>query len=434
MELCDRVDAVMAKHVTADGPGAVIGILKDGNFVHRKAYGLADLEWDTPLVPEAVFRIASVTKQFTAVAIMMLKERGLLALDASISAYLPGFPLRGREVTVRQLLNHTSGIKSYSDVPEFMREKSRLHLSLPKLIDLIKDQPFDFEPGERHLYNNSGYVLLGAIIERLGGCKYRDFLKHEIFEPLGMASTCYLFDEMIVGKRAYGYWHTTRGIEHVPPMSMTWPSAAGGLGSTVDDLRLWDRAIREHRLISKTSFELMLEPTKLGDGSIFPYGLGWGTGSYLGRRLYHHLGGLPGFSSQMTQFLDEDMTIILLANRSLFPVTTVTCALARCAFKVDDPPELFVRMRRQDLERFAGTYRLLNRSGGIERKLVVANEGLQFAEPDPISLIPIGEDCFRESSDPEVIYRFREERSGRLTGFTMELPTLPPNIYERVDA
>ena len=434
MELRDRVDAVMAKHVAADGPGAVIGILKDGNFIHRKAYGLADLEWNTQLVPEAVFRIASVTKQFTAVAIMMLKERGLVALDASMDAYLPEFPLQGRKVTVRHLLNHTSGIKSYSDVPEFMREKSRLHLSLAKLVDLIKDRPFDFEPGEHHLYNNSGYVLLGAIIERLSGYKYRDFLKREIFEPLGMERTCYLFDEMIVGKRAPGYWRTTRGIEHVPPMSMTWPSAAGGLGSTVDDLALWDRAIREHRLISKATFDSMLEPTMLTDGSTFPYGFGWGTGAYLGRRLYHHLGGLPGFSSQMMQFLDEDVTIILLANRSLFPVTTVTCALARCAFNMDDPPELFVRMQRQELECFAGTYRLLNRGGGIERKLVVADEGLRFAEPDPISLIPIDEDCFRESSDPEVIYRFRRDASGRLTRFTVELPTLPPNTYDRVDA
>jgi CubicO group peptidase (beta-lactamase class C family) len=426
----ERIDSVLAAHVKQGEPGAAVGVLKGGTFIHRKAYGLADLEWNIPLVPESVFRLASVTKQFTAVAIMMLAERGLLSLDASVNDYLD-FPLQGRRVTVRQLLNHTSGIKSYSSLPNFIRDTSRLRLSLDQLVALIRDQPFDFEPGERYLYNNSGYVLAGAIIERLSDCKYRDFLKREIFGPLDMTRTCYLFDELIVGKRAYGYQRTARGLEHATPISMTWPSAAGGLGSTLDDLALWDRAIRSNRLIGKESFAAMLEPTKLSDGSIYPYGLGWGVGDYLGRALYHHTGGLSGVATHMTHFRDTDVTLIVLANRSLFPVPQITRALARCVFEVADPEPAAFKPQPSPLASYAGAYTVHDAPPGFRRKLVESADGLEFPEPDPVHLVAIGDHLFQEAGDAEALYRFGDFSDGRHHRFTVEAPMWPPQVYVR---
>ena len=185
MSLEREIDQLLARHVQPDGPGAAVAVLQNGEFMHRKAYGLADLEWATPLRPDCVFRIASLTKQFTAVAIMMLDERGALSLEAPIERYLADWQPRGRRVTARHLLNHTSGIWVH-DRAEAVRALG----PYPSLIDevrLVCSREFAAEPGAVYRYNNGGYLLLGAIIERLSGLSFGDFLRRNIFEPLGNA-------------------------------------------------------------------------------------------------------------------------------------------------------------------------------------------------------------------------------------------------------
>lgn len=427
LDLEQRIDAAFAQEILPEGPGAALAIVKDGRFIFRKGYGLANVEWGIQMPPDAVFPIASLTKQFTAVAIMMLKERGLVSLDVSLEKYLPDFPLQGRHVTVRHLLNHTSGIHSYSDLPEHRRNTAPLKSSLNKLVELIANRPFEFEPGERYRYNNSGYVLLGAVIENVSGTRYRDFLKREIFDPLGMRSTAYRSDEPIVPKRVAGYQRGQSGIENASYMSPTFFHAAGGLASTLDDLAIWDRAIRANRLIEAGSFAHMLVPTRLSDGTEYPYGFGFGTAVYREQRIYHHTGGINGFATHMLHLRDTNLTTIVLSNLYLFPMDRITRLLLRCALEL---PEASATQftRDESADSFAGEFKI----GTFRRQIITTEGGLAFADQPGTLLRLHGEDTLFEANDPENTYRFSELRDGKYQRFEALSPLWPPQLYNRV--
>jgi CubicO group peptidase (beta-lactamase class C family) len=430
-KLSDEIDAVLGAEIALGEPGAAVAVLRDGEILHCEGYGLANVEWDIPITPDTVFHIASLTKQFTATAVMMLKERGRVTLDAPLETYLPDFPTQGRRVTVRHLLNHTSGIKTYTTLANYFNGTARLHSSLKDMLARIAGHPFDFEPGERSLYNNSGYVLLGAIIERASGMKYRDFLDREIFQPLGMSRTGYLFDEPIVPRRAAGYQRGRDGIANASYESATYHHAAGGLGSTVLDLARWDRAVRTNRLVSADSFAEMLRPTVLGDGSEFPYGYGWGTAKYRGRRIYHHAGGLSGFACHMLHCRDEDLTTIALSNLSQFPFDRVARGLARSVFDEDLIPPTPRPLASRALEACAGSFRAEGTIGTWERSLVPTADGLAFDEPGGPRLMPIGDGHFFEKNDPEVEYVFSAAENGVYSRFRYSTPLFPPTTYVR---
>src|SRR5262245_24714360 len=243
----DKFEAVMNGLVDRRGPGAAVGVRRGDQAPYLAGFGLADVEWGTAITPDTVFRIGSVTKQFTAAAIMLLVEEGKLALDDTIQSVLPDYPTAERRVTIRHLLNHPSGIPNLTTLPRFAE---RTDLTLREVIGLFKDLPPDFAPGDRYVYSNSGYVVLGAVIEALSGVPYRTFLLERFFRPLGMRQTRYLYDEPIVTKRARGYSVGTKGIINTRTMSMTLPHAAGGLGSTAGDLLTWNRALRSGRIVS----------------------------------------------------------------------------------------------------------------------------------------------------------------------------------------
>lgn len=427
----NEIDAILEAEIAPNEPGAAVAVLGDGAFLHCKGYGLANVEWGIPIAPDTVFHIASLTKQFTAVAILMLKERGLVSLDAPIETCLSEFQALGRRVTVRRLLNHTSGIQTYTTLANHFDGTAQRRFALKDLVARIVTLPFDFEPGERRLYNNSGYVLLGAIIERVSGMKYRDFLDCEIFRPLGMAQTGYLFDEPIVPKRAAGYARGRNGVENTAYESATYYHAAGGLGSTVLELAKWDRAIRNNRLISAESFAEMLQPTVLNDGSEFPYGYGWGTAEYSGRRIYHHAGGVSGFACHMLHCRDEDLTTIVLSNLFQFPFDRIARGLLRSAFSeapaVSTPQPLSQSMQ----EACAGTFRAEGTTGTWPRKLVATSDGLVFAEPNGPQLMPIGGGRFCEKNDPEIEYVFGAPENGVYMRFCFSTPLFPPTNYVR---
>lgn len=431
----EAFDAVLDAVIQPNGPGAAVAVLRDGEFLHCKGYGLANIEWSIPVTPDTVFHIASLTKQFTATAIMMLTERGLVSLDAPLQTYLRDFPARGRRVTVRHLLNHTSGIRTHSTPDNYITGANRHHQSLKDLVTRIAGLPFDFEPGERWLYNNSGYVLLGAIIESVSGLKYRDFLDREIFRPLGMAQSSYLFDEPIVPCRAAGYQITRDGIANASYISATFFHASGGLGSTVRDLARWDRAIRTNRLISADSFEQMLRPTVLNDGSEYPYGYGWGTADYRGRRIYHHAGGINGFACHMLHGRDEDLTTIVLSNFDRFPFDRVARGLVRTALGEDRVVPSPVSPAPGLLDACTGRFRAEDTiPGTAARVLVAADDGLTFAEPAAPRLVPTGEDRFCEKDDPEIEYLFSAPQNGVFTRFRFSAPLFPPTTYVRAEA
>ena len=262
-------DDVLTPLVAPGGPGAAVAIRQHGEVIHAKGYGLANVEWGMPIATDTVFRIGSVTKQFTAAAILKLAEAGKLGIDDPIERHLPDYPVDGRTITVRHLLNHTSGIKSYTAIPEACWPTlGRNDVSLPEMIDVFKDRPADFQPGERYLYNNSGYILLTAIIEAVSGKRFETFLRETFFAPLGMTRTSYLHDEPIVKKRAAGYALAPgRGLVNCGWLAMTWPQGAGALGSTVNDLLAWDAALHGGQVLSAESYDAMIAPGQLGDGS-----------------------------------------------------------------------------------------------------------------------------------------------------------------------
>ncbi|HEY4941630.1 MAG TPA: serine hydrolase domain-containing protein [Rhizomicrobium sp.] len=431
--LTEEIDAALGAEVAPDAPGAAVAVLRDGEFLHCKGYGLADVEWGIPIAPDTVFHIASLTKQFTATAIMMLKERGLVSLDAPLETYLPDFPTRGRRVTLRHLLNHTSGIQTYSSLAYHTNGAARLHASLKDLVARIAGLPFDFEPGERYLYNNSGYVLLGAIIERVGGMKYREFLEREIFRPLGMSRTLYLFDEPVVPRRAAGYQRGGAGIENASYVSATSYHAAGGLGSTVLDLARWDKAVRTNLLVSAKSQAEMLRPTVLSDGSEFPYGYGWGTATYRGRRIYHHAGGISGFACHMLHCRDEDVSTIVLSNLYQFAFDRVARGLVRAVLGEAPVVQPRKSLTAGALAACAGSFRAEGTPDTAERRLVPTGEGLAFAEPGGPQLMPIADGHFCESNDGEVEYVFNALENGSYARFRYASPLFPPTTYRRCE-
>ena len=416
MDLATQIDQLLARHVTPGGPGAAIGVIQGGKFIHRKAYGLADLEWGTPLDPDCVFRIASLTKPFTATAIMMLAERGALSIDDPIETHLPWWPARGRRTTIRHLLTHTSGVWRHDWDREL--RMTRPDIRTAEILPLIGEHEFEFGLGATYRYNNSGFLLLGAIIEAVSGRKFFDFLREAIFEPLGMRHTGELRYESVTPRRARGHVRGRSGFHNARPDGEMFSYAAGGLGSTLDDLALWDRALREHRLLRPETMAAMLAPTALSDGSEYPYGFGWGlTDDYLGQRICHHAGGVSGFACQMLRLRDLDLTTIVLSNLYLFPFDQVNRGLLRIA--LDQPletPALTVPTVEQ-LARCTGTY--------------IGEEGRPFEIGAGPPWAALDDDRLCDPADPEVEHRFSELRDGVFQRLDYVSPLWPTSTWRR---
>ncbi len=416
-----RFDAVVEGLVEAKAPGVAVAVLRNGEFIHCKAYGLADLEWGVALRPECSFRIASLTKQFTAAAIMRLAEQGALSIDDPLERYLPTFDPRGRRVSPRHLLNHTSGIRDHDQGQT--RRADRTIISREQLLEEIIERPFDFEPGHRYAYNNSGYNLLGAVIEAASGLDYETLLKREFFEPLGMARTGLCTAEAIIPMRARGYVRGRRGFHNARPDPVNWSYAAGGLCSTLDDLAIWDRVLREGRVLRPESFAQMIQPTPLADGTTYPYGVGWGTAAYEGRRLHHHTGGVSGFACQMARLTDEALTIIVLSNLYLFPFDRVTRGLLRVAMDLPPIEAKGGLAKAEDFAPCAGRF--------------AGERGAEFLfGPEQTDLsrhLYLGEGRFLDPLDHEVELRFSELLDGRYRVVSYLSPLWPEQRFERRD-
>lgn len=334
--LASQLDQLLSTVYKAGEPGAALLIMKDGQVLVRKAYGMADLELGVPLEPDMVFRIGSMTKQFTAVGILMLMEQGKLALSDPVTKFLPDYPTQGKTITVEHLLTHTSGIQSYTDMAAWL-PLMRKDMSLTELINIFKDQPMQFAPGERWRYNNSGYILLGAIIEKVAGTTYATFIQKNIFDPLGLKHTTYGSATRIIPRRVPGYGPGVNNtFLNADFLSMTQPYAAGSLLSSVDDLAAWNQALLAGKLIKRETLERAWTPYKLADGTSTGYGYGWAIGAYEGRRMIQHGGGIPGFTSVGILFPEDRLLVIMLTNSAVpgrapspFAFRTAALALAK---------------------------------------------------------------------------------------------------------
>jgi CubicO group peptidase (beta-lactamase class C family) len=306
----DYVKAQMQKRQI---PGLSLAVVRDGKLVLARGYGLADVERNVHATPDTVYEIGSMTKSFTATAIMMLVEEGKIGLDEKINHYLPDLPATWKDVTIRHLLTHTSGIKSYSDMPEFPK-LMRSDTTEAEIIRLVSGEPLEFSPGAKWAYGNTGFFLLGMILEKVSGKPYGEFLEERIFRPLGMTATRVNDLGAIIPNRASGYTLDDSTLRHAEYVSMTWTYSAGVLVSTVKDIAKWDVALDTDRLLKPSSLQQMWTPVKLQDGRTADYGFGWFVGGVKRHRRISHSGGIPGFVANISRFVDDKLTVIVLIN------------------------------------------------------------------------------------------------------------------------
>ena len=312
------VDALLTAEISEAGPGVALVVVRDGIILKKAAYGMADLEHGVPIETDTAFRLASVSKQFTAMAIMMLGEAGQLDYDDPITRFLPDLSRLGDGITIRHLLTHTAGLPDYYDV---IVEISGVERPLTRhALDVYSawGEPV-FKPGERYEYSNPGYELLALIVEKASGQTYAGFVEGRIFAPLDMSNSI-VFGERArkIEKRAYGYSKSkdSDGYELDDDDPLNYIIGSGGIYSTVEDMYHWDQGLYGEQLVSHETLEEAFTPNRLNSGEEHPYGFGWGIGKHLGRRRVAHAGGWVGFDTFIGRYLDDGFSVIVLSNRS----------------------------------------------------------------------------------------------------------------------
>jgi CubicO group peptidase (beta-lactamase class C family) len=302
-------------------PGLSLAVVRNGTVVKAAGYGLANLEVGAPTKIETIFQAGSITKQFTATAVMLLVEQGKVGLDDSITKYFPEAPANWKTITIRHLLTHSSGIPDIfgstektlytKDIIDFHREYTE-----DELAHAYFAQPLDFQPGTKWNYSNSGYQMLGFLIHRITGKYYGDFFKEHFFGPLGMSTTTIISLADVIPNRASGYEIVNEVWKNVPIWESlsTLSNAEGSLMMSVLDLAKWDNALNTEHILKRSSLEAMWTPVPLDDGSAYPGGMGWFIANARGHRVVFHTGGGFGFYAVMSRYLDDRLTIILMTN------------------------------------------------------------------------------------------------------------------------
>ena len=394
----DAVEAVVdgiAAEALRQGPraGMSVAVGKGGAVLMAKGYGLANVELEAPATADTVYHIASVTKLLTAAAILGLVDEGRLGLDDDVGRWVPGFSTPHRAVRIRHLLSHTSGLPSYTSLPGFA-EKERLDLGPEDVIGPVRDAPPHFPPGSGWRYSNTGFYLLGMVLEKVTGHSYGDYMRTRFFEPLGMTGTRYGDVKPLVRHRAAGYAVEAGRLVNGPIMSWRPPFAAGALVSTAPDLLKWTDALARGRLLKAASLERMWSPSRLDDGTPIDYGLGTRLGSLSGHRMVGHTGNGGGFRAALLLFPDDDLTIAVLTNTDAGSPTGVAVQIARAILGLRDAPRPERPLPAGAAAAYAGTY-----ESDEQRVTLFEREGrIRFRVKDDdavgIPIVHLGEDTF----------------------------------------
>ena len=301
------MENVVQSYVGAKSFAGTVLVARGTDVVLSKGYGAANLEWEIPNTPATKFRLGSVTKQFTAASILLLEERGKLTLDDPVKKHVPDAPAAWDKITIFNLLTHTSGIPNFTSLPEYASTKLQ-NTPVAKTIAIVRDKPLDFAPGERMSYSNSGYLVLGHVIELVSGGSYEKFVTDNIFTPLGMKDSGYDSNTRIIARRASGYMPSPSGPINAGYVHMSIPHAAGALYSTTEDLLRWEQGLFGGKVISPASLAKMTTPFKSD------YALGVVVATASGRRVVQHGGGIDGFNTFLAYYPDSKVTVAVLAN------------------------------------------------------------------------------------------------------------------------
>jgi len=431
-QLVKEIDAVMSAIYKPGEPGAAVIVRRDGRTIFRRGYGMADLELGVKVEPDMVFRLGSITKQFTAAAILMLAEQGKLSLQDEIGDYFPAFPTGGRKVTIEHLLTHTSGIKSYTNMEEWL-PLWRKDMTPMEIIDLSKDKPFEFTPGERWNYNNTGYVMLGAIIEKVAATSYEAFIEENIFARLGMTHSFYDRTEQVIPRRVHGYQKDNAGIINAPYLSMTQPYAAGSILSTVDDLAIWNDAVFSGRLLKKESLDKAFTPYTMSNGESTGYGYGWFISDLRQHRCILHGGGINGFTSMALALPDDKIYVAVLTNSAIAERMPEPRALriAELVLGLAAEERKPVTLSAAELDELVGVY-----ANPADEERYITREGdTLFSQraggaKHPILAASASEFFF---ADTPTVIRFTRDPRGKASGLRVQAHIGPAEIYQRIE-
>lgn len=333
-QLVAKVDEYMNAAVKFEKFSGSILIVRSGVPVVTRSYGMANRELKVPNTPKTVFQLGSVSKQFTAMAIMQLKERGKLNLNDSICKYLDDCPATWQGITIHHLLTHTSGIKGFSTLPDWDERISVLSYTRKGFVKEFRDLPLEFAPGEKYEYSNSGYYLLGLIIERTSGKSYGEFLSENIFVPLGMKSSKYNEHPALVPNRATGYYWELDSFISAPNENLALSFGSSGIYTTIKDLLLWDQALYTEKLVSRKSLKEIFTPYTKGapEGNQYSYGYGWNIGKKFDRQTTSHSGRHNGFKAYILRFPAERVTVLVQGNSDRANATRTGTNLAAIVF------------------------------------------------------------------------------------------------------
>ena len=376
--LVQRLDSIASAPVTrGEVAGIAVAVVSGRDTLLMKGYGYADLENKLAVTPQTVFRIGSLTKQFTSAAVMQLVEQRKIRLDDDLTKYIT-FPTHGRQILIRHLLNHTLGIPSYTDIGPRFGAVSRLDLAPDSLIAIVAHDSLMFEPGSHMYYNNTGYFMLGMVLERATGRKYGEYLEGTLFKPAGLSQTVYCDARRIIPHRAFGYDRSAAGLVNTDFLSMQLPFAAGSLCSTVGDLVSRAQQLGSGRVVSAASFREMTTPVALPSGRPMTYGYGLTSDTVGGRRVISHGGGINGFTSYLLTLPQDSLVVAVLANTSPAPSSAIADAIMRAVLDIPAAPATATRqdlaLSSADRARYAGNY-LMTRPDGSRSGVRVHVEG-----------------------------------------------------------
>ena len=422
--------------------GISIGIAFGKNKTYYKGFGKADLELDVPTPDNAIYEIGSVTKQFTAAAILKLAEEGKIDLNADIRKYLgsdakfsdrKGYNTQGHIIPVIRLLDHTSGIKGYTEMPS-ARPLFVQDLPRDSLVSLFSEHPFDFPPGEQMIYNNSAYFLAGLIIEKVSGKTYADYVEENFFKPLGMDNSSYCSNQAIWKNRAHGYDtdKETGEMIHKGYLVHSIPYAAGSLCSTVKDLVKWNQALHNGGILSNSVYRQMITPGQLNDGTVLRYAQGLGLTKVANRKAIHHGGGINGFLSQSLYFPEEDLTVVVLANTAgpISPSELAENIAIEILGSVAEE-KIAIDLSKNEIQKLAKVYSGVTRGRKVNVEIAIDGNNLTYLvknaeekqgeaytsiedQPEPIKLNYLGEGIFQDGSTNLTFKRFKNRDELRM--------------------
>ena len=411
----EKIDALLRQYVANRQFNGSVLVADRGKVIFKRGYGMANMEWNIANTPTTKFRLGSITKQFTAMLIMQLVEQGKLKLDGKITDYLPDYPkATGSKVTLHHLLTHTSGIPSYTDFPGFFETMSRDPSTPDALVKTFSGLPLEFEPGSKFSYDNSGYFLLGAILEKITGKPYADVLQENILTPLGMKDTGYDLAGPIIAKRAAGYEKRSSGYVNASYIDMTLLYAAGSLYSTVDDLYRWDQALYTDKLLSESAKETLFTPFREH------YAYGWNvTNVVVGQlkdsvRLNEHSGGINGFHTIISRVPADKRLVVLLNNTGSAPLDALRKNILRILYNqpVDAPKKPIAELLRKSV---------LTESADVSRQKFTIWKGGKAYNLDEQEMNMVGYELLRDGKPSEA-----------LTVFTLNAESFPNsyNVYD----